>query len=125
MDIFSPPQSKKADIKPAWPTARMEDGRWVIVTDHFGDRIAAMTEATWTTIGTVIEQQKRIMAAQDTKVKQLQAANADLADENRRTLERMNNLREVRRNEQRAELEQGLILPGDLRFDPKKATQRK
>jgi len=117
MDILSPPKPKAEIAKPGvWPAAPAVDGKYYYVTDQFGAKCAAMTLRTFETLGTIMEQQKRTLAIQDEKIKQIERINKQLVADKDAMLLNLNNLREKRRSEKRAEIEGGLITPGDPRF---------
>lgn len=103
-----------------WPGAAPEHMQaYGFVCPSTGARMVAMTEHTWTQHGTITEALRRTAKDQDARIKELLA---DLATAQHRAAEadvRLSNLRDVRRKEKRAELEQGLITPGDPRFSQK------
>jgi hypothetical protein len=77
-----------------------------------------MTTETFRTYGTQLEGYRQTCKKQDARIKELLGANAVLARECADVKERLQNLRDARRREKRAELEKELILPGDPRgFD--------
>ncbi len=60
-----------------------------------------MLKETWVNLGTYIESQRKIMASQDKTLKDTIAANTDLST-------RLGNLRAIRREEKRPEIEKEL-----------------
>lgn len=97
-----PPPSKLGN----WPNAPAKKGIFYQVNDPIfqKDQLVVMLLATWTEVGTVLESNKRVMAAQDQKVKELNAANHALAAQLNDMQERMENLRAAYREAKRAQL---------------------
>ena len=54
----------------AWPCIKAVRGKYYIFNDEHGDQMVAQTRETWEALGTVMEQQRRTMVAQDTCIKQ-------------------------------------------------------
>lgn len=108
---------------PKWPQIPCADGCVYGAEDprHPGCHIAVMSIQTWLNYGQQTEQYRRIAKQQDA---QLREVKADLAVMTQRCTDaetRLNNLREVRRTEKRAELEPGgIVLPGSDRFKSRK-----
>jgi hypothetical protein len=82
----------------------------------YGQRIIIMAEATWVDFGTRQEKFRDMLKKQDTRIKELLAENAMaqqiVSDANRR----LENIRELRRDELRTRIEQDIVLPGDEKF---------
>jgi O-glycosyl hydrolase len=76
-----------------------------------------MTIETWRNYGTQMMQFRQTAKRQDDRIKELLATVAGYDARCSEMESRMENLRNVRRAEKRAELEQGLVLPGDTRFN--------
>lgn len=107
--------------RPAWPQSPARLGEFYGAEDpnHPGQDIIVMSQATWLQTGTIMESLRQLAKKQDARIKELLA---DLAVRDLRTKDaedRLNNLREARRREKRAELEGSLITPGDSRFTTK------
>lgn len=52
-----------------WPASPALDGKVYIVNDPYGTRIVVQTVPTWENLGTLLEQQRRTLKAQDTAIK--------------------------------------------------------
>lgn len=66
----APPGARTVDDQgKAWPKLRAIDGKYYVFTDMHGDQLVAQTQATWEQLGTIIEEQRRTMRAQDTAIK--------------------------------------------------------
>ncbi len=117
MNILAP-VTPLATTAPAtqWPTMPAVEGKYYVFTDKRATRMVAMTQRTFEFMGTEMEQQRRTLALQDTKIKDIQAISERLVEENRQLTERLQNLRSVRRVEKRVDLEKEMVLPGDPRF---------
>ena len=94
MDILKnpvPPRSKLG----AWPNSPAKKGLFYQVNDPVfqKDQLVVMLLDTWTEVGTVLESNKRIMAAQDARLKDLHATNNALAVQMNDLRERYENLR--------------------------------
>jgi hypothetical protein len=79
MDILSrilkpiratPGQRTVDDQGTSWPRIPAVHGKYYGTTDHHGAHIVSMTKETWEELGTIIEQQRRTMRAQDSAIKQ-------------------------------------------------------
>lgn len=105
-----------------WPANRPVFQQVYGFTDPtWGVEMVAMMKETFLQHGTMIESLRRICKEQDARIRSLLA---DVAVRDQRlgdAMERLNNLRDVRRREKRAELEKELVLPGDPRFQQKGA----
>jgi hypothetical protein len=53
----------------AWPNIKAVHGKYYVSTDRHGDRIVSQTLETWEQLGTIIEQQRLTMKAQDSAIK--------------------------------------------------------
>lgn len=114
---------------PEFPVGPCRHGKvYVMDTDGYLNddgsvqRVVIMSEQSWNEFGTRLEQMRRIMASQDERIKELLATVAARDVLNAQAMERLNNLREVRRKELASRIEGDLILPGDEAFN---STQRK
>jgi len=85
-------------------------------------RVVILSEQDWNANGTRLASLRAIAKKQDERIKELVADVAARDLVNADALQRLNNLREIRRNEKRAEIEKDLILPGDSRYDNTQGT---
>jgi len=109
---------RDAAVVPAcWPNAQPEDMQaYGFDCPNTGAKMVALTVHTWTVMGTHTEALRRTAKSQDARIKELLGELAVAQHAAVDAEQRLNNVREVRRREKRAELEQGLITPGDTRF---------
>lgn len=123
--------SKKPSSPPSqlgqWPNVPAQRGKFYGVKDPVfkQDMLCVMTMDTWTDVGTFLKNSEIAMKKQADKIEELMRANTGLSAENRDLTKRMDNLRDVRRTEKRAELEGELILPGQRAFVTSINQQRK
>ncbi|MFI5397587.1 MAG: hypothetical protein ACHQ9S_18780 [Candidatus Binatia bacterium] len=68
------------------------------------DQLVVMLVSTWTEIGTILESNKRVMAAQNQTVKDLNAVNGALTVQMNDLRERYENLRDAYRGMKEAQL---------------------
>lgn len=103
-----------------WPEGPAQRGKYYGVNDpiYQGTMLCVMTMETWTDFGTLVQKLKKALVdaeaaakAQNTAIQELKAANIALAAQHGDAMERLQNLREQRRKEMRADLEQEIILP--------------
>lgn len=84
------------------------------LTNSEGDRtvrIIVMSEESWGDFGTKMELARRVLKAQDDKIKQMIAENGARDKVNADLLSRLEALRAIRRAEKRPEVEKDLNLP--------------
>jgi hypothetical protein len=105
MDILSNPLPPPKRTN-QWPNIPAEKGKFYGVQDPVfrKDQLCVMLMETWTTVGTIIESNKRVMAQQNKTIKDLQSANGALAAQLNDMRERFDNLRAAYRENKRATL---------------------
>lgn len=113
--------SPNADATTPWPLAPALLNMVYGFTDPtHNQEMVGMLKVTFLQHGTMMEGMRRTCQQQDARIRELIAELAvrdhQLAD----AKTRLENLREVRRVEKRAELEKELVLPGDPRFSQRK-----
>jgi hypothetical protein len=84
---------------------------------HPGQLLTFMTVETWRQYGTQMQQLLQTSRRQDERIKELLGENAVLVKRTADAESRLSAMRDIRRREKRAELEDGLILPGDTRLN--------
>lgn len=82
----------------------IELGKTYDTTGPNNEPCVIMLKETWTNLGTYIESQRQIMANQDKRLKDVLATNEEIS-------RRLENLRAVRREEKRPEVESFLNIP--------------
>lgn len=103
--------SQSVEIQAEFPNGPcIKDKVYVMDTAH-DQRIIIMSEESWADFGTNLQSLRGIAAAQDKRIKELLAESGArervLAD----TMQRLDNLRAVRRAEKRPEVEAGMNIP--------------
>lgn len=118
------PQLVNAPTEPAWPDAACKRGLVYSSTSPYLNEdgsvheIVVMDMRSWVDFGTMQESLRQVARKQDARIKELMGVVASrdiaLAD----VTNRLENLREARRNEKRADIEGGaLVLPGSSSFN--------
>lgn len=115
----TPPQSE-APSQPArnWPDVPARPGEYYALEDPIhkdSGPLVVMLMESFTAVGTELQAYKQVARQQDTQLRELKADYAALKTSHEKNLEALNNLREVRRREKRAEIEKEIIMPGDPR----------
>ena len=107
-------QQSSAPDAADFPHVAPQRGRYYVTDDNFGGQMVICSHDTWVDFGTTLESLRQMAAAQDKRIKELlaQVAAAGLASQE--SERRLENLREVRRNEKRADIEGGIILSTSL-----------
>lgn len=82
----------------------IELGKTYDSTGPDGEPIVIMLKETWTNLGTYIESQRQIMSNQDKRLKDVLEINEEIS-------RRLENLRAIRREEKRPEVESFLNIP--------------
>ena len=98
-------------IPPAAPA--IVDGQYYQTAGPNGEDCVIMTRKTWLDYGTLLEAQRLANKKLDDRVR-------ELVEECNHHLTSLQNLRDVRRSEKRAELEGSLVLPGSEHFHKRK-----
>ncbi len=114
-----------ADPQAVWPQAPAIMNQVYAFSDPtHGQDMVAMLRISFLQHGTMIEELRRICTKQDARIRELLA---DIAVRDHKLADveaRLTNLRDIRRREKRADLEPGIVLPGDPRFNQAKGTQK-
>lgn len=97
-------------IEPEFPNGKTIKGK-VYVMDSHGERIIIMSEESWGEFGTRQETMRRLLKAQDDKIKTMVAENAARDRVNADLLSRLDALRAIRRAEKRIDVEADMNLP--------------
>lgn len=113
-DLVSQQSVKPVQILPDFPEGPPIKGR-VYAMDHmYGEsttRIIVMSEESWGDFGTKMEMARRMLQAQDGKLKEMIAENAARDRVNADLLSRLEALRAVRRAEKRIDIEADINTP--------------
>ena len=111
-----------ADPSQSWPFQPARPGIYYTTIDpgHPEDQLVVMLMETFQMFGTELAQYKKTARAQDLRIKELLGAQSVLAQRAAELEDRLQAIRDVRRREKRAEMEDGLITPGDPRFSPQR-----
>lgn len=113
-----PPSPTSQPSDSTWPAVPAQRGAYYIMQDPFhkdGGQLAIMSLDTFRDYGTSLEAFRQTCQKQDKRIHELLGAQQALARQLADAKDRLDALRDVRRREQRAEMEKGLILPGDSR----------
>jgi hypothetical protein len=92
---------------------KMKTGEYYDTMGPSGEACVMMTRETWLNYGTLLEKMRETAKKQDERIR-------ELVDESSHFQTSLQNLRDVRRNEKRAEIEGGLVLPGSEHFNKHK-----
>jgi hypothetical protein len=109
---MSEPEQSAAE----WPNAPCVLDKVYVMDTQFDHRIIVMHEHSWGRFGTQMESMRQLLANQNDRIKELTADVAARDIKNADMLTRLENLRAVRRDEKRADIEGGLLLPGSVNF---------
>ena len=82
----------------------IEVGKTYDTTGPNGEPCVIMLKETWTNFGTYVESQRQVLANQDRRLKEVLEINTEIS-------RRLENLRAVRREEKRPEVESFLNIP--------------
>lgn len=92
-----PNETMVTDPSKAWPASPAVHGKYYGFTDNRGATMVAMTKETWEQLGTIMEQQRRSLVAQDTAIKAQSKHIQELTADRDDVLQKLTNLRSSHR----------------------------
>jgi hypothetical protein len=98
-------------IEKEFPDGPCLEGKVYVMDTPYEQRFVIMSEETWGMHGTRVETMRRLLQAQDTKIKTMVAENAARDRVNADLLTRLDALRAIRRAEKRVDVEADMNLP--------------